>query len=319
MDALLPDAPRVSVVIPAYNYAHYLPAAIGSVLAQTHRALECLVVDDGSTDDTRAVVEKFTDPRVRYVHQPNAGLAAARNTGLREACHEFIGLLDADDCWEPGFLARVFAEFAVCPAACGAIATASFRIDEHGVRVPGSRFTFGTNGDFTFRDFCLRNRPLSSSIVLRRAACAATGEFDPTLRSSEDRDYWLRLTARGWTLRFLDTPLASIRRHRANMSKAARRMRLNRGRVLRRARRAGVIGAWSPFWLRVFSLHFFQSARAYHTEGLQFRAFGLLGLSTLLWPFFLRLQPISEPPLFRLRALAHLLLAAVRRPASARP
>ena len=96
----------VSVVIPAYNYARYLPEAIRSVLAQTHSDLECIVVDDGSTDNTREVVSAIEDPRVRYVHQANAGLSSARNTGIREAEHPFVGFLDADDRWLPQFVTR---------------------------------------------------------------------------------------------------------------------------------------------------------------------------------------------------------------------
>ncbi|MEI9896294.1 MAG: glycosyltransferase family A protein [Chthoniobacter sp.] len=75
----------VSVVIPAYNYAHFLPEAIASVLAQTGAELEVIIVDDGSTDDTPAVCAHQADPRVRTVQQANAGLSAARNAGLREA------------------------------------------------------------------------------------------------------------------------------------------------------------------------------------------------------------------------------------------
>src|SRR5690349_21494110 len=97
-------ATSVSVIIPTYNYAHYLPCAIDSVLAQTQPAAEVIVVDDGSTDATREVCARYTDPRVRYVHQSNAGLSAARNTGLREARSPLVAFLDADDRWEPAFL-----------------------------------------------------------------------------------------------------------------------------------------------------------------------------------------------------------------------
>ena len=302
----------VSVVIPAYNYARYLPDAIGSVLAQTHRDLECIVVDDGSTDDTRAVVEDIRDERVRYVHKVNGGLSSARNAGIWEARHRFVGFLDADDRWLPDFLGRTLEEFERGDAKLGAVATASYRIDEHGARVGAARFTFGESCDLGFRDFCLRNRPLSSSILIRREAVAETGEFDTSLRSSEDRDYWLRMTAREWKLRFLDEPLAEIRRHSVNMSKAAARMQANRKQVLTQARGAGVIGASSPFWLKAFSLHLVQSARAHHTEGATSRALTLLAGSCLLWPWFLSTNALSEPRLFRARAFARMLIDAVK-------
>jgi glycosyltransferase involved in cell wall biosynthesis len=289
-----------------------LPDAIGSVLAETRRELECIVVDDGSTDDTRAVVETIADPRVRYVHKTNGGLSSARNAGIREARHPLVGFLDADDRWLPGFLSRVLEEFQRSAAKIGAVATASYRIDEHGARVGSAQFTFGESCDLGFRDFCLRNRPLSSSIVIRRKVLDATGDFDTTLRSSEDRDYWLRMTARGWTLRFLDEPLAEIRRHSVNMSKAAARMQESRKQVLMQARCAGAIAMQSPFWLKVFSAHLLQSARAHHTEGSTARAIMLLGGSCVLWPWFFTPSELSEPRLFRARTLARMMIDAVK-------
>ena len=303
----LRDTP-VSAVIPAYNYARYLPDAIGSVLAQTHRELECILVDDGSTDDTRAVVEAVRDERIRYVHKVNGGLSSARNAGIRAARHRFVGFLDADDRWLPDFLARALEAFDRGDGKLGAVASASYRIDEHGARVGSARFTFGESCDLEFRDFCLRNRPLSSSILIRREALEETGEFDAGLRSSEDRDYWLRMTARGWKLRFLDEPLAEIRRHSVNMSKAAARMQANRKQALSRARSAGVIAPNAPFWLKVFSLHLVQSARAHHTEGATARALTLLAGSCLLWPWFFSTSKLSEPRLFRARAFARMLI-----------
>src|SRR5688572_33013190 len=99
------DSP-ISVVIPAFNYAQYLPEAIASVLAQTHRDLECIVIDDGSTDNTQDVVTAIRDERLRYVHQPNGGLSSARNRGIQQAKHPFVGFLDADDRWLPVFADR---------------------------------------------------------------------------------------------------------------------------------------------------------------------------------------------------------------------
>jgi glycosyltransferase involved in cell wall biosynthesis len=93
-------APLVSVVIPTYNYARFVSEAVDSVLAQTYPSLEVVVVDDGSTDDTREVLARYGD-RIRYIYQPNAGLPAARNTGIKAARGEFIGLLDSDDVFHP--------------------------------------------------------------------------------------------------------------------------------------------------------------------------------------------------------------------------
>jgi glycosyltransferase involved in cell wall biosynthesis len=300
--------PRVSAVIPAYNYGRYLSGAVDSVLRQTETNLECIVVDDGSTDDTPEVVGAIRDSRLRYVRQVNGGLSSARNTGIRDARGEYIGFLDADDRWLPGFVERGLQEFATLPSRHAAVATAAQRIDADGKQVAASPFSFGRTGDLTFRDFCLRNRPLSSNILIRRVALQECGWFDERLRSSEDRDYWLRLTAAGWGFRFLDEPLAEIRRHSANMSKAAARMRANTGDVLRRARQAGIIHRHSPFWWKVDAARHLQSARTFHAEGASGTALKLLALSWVRWPFYARPSELSEPSLFRLRTLARILL-----------
>ena len=96
------DQPTVSVVIPAYNRADSLADAITSVTAQTFRDLEIIVVDDGSTDGTRTVVERLTDDRIRYVrHDVNKGANAARNTGTGEARGRYVAFQDSDDYWHP--------------------------------------------------------------------------------------------------------------------------------------------------------------------------------------------------------------------------
>jgi glycosyltransferase involved in cell wall biosynthesis len=298
--------PAVSVVIPAHNYAHYLSAALGSVLTQTWTELEIVVVDDGSTDDTRGVVAQFADPRVRYVWQANAGLSAARNTGIREARHNFLAFLDADDIWQPEFLATVMDRFAALETGYGLIATATARMDPAGQPLDAGKFSFERDGELTAHDFCLRNRPFSSSIVVRRAVFAACGSFDTTLRSSEDRDLWIRATAAGHRFWFLNSALASIRRHQGNMSKNAPRMKQNSRAVLLKAWRAGAVPrARVPFWLRVFSVHYFQIAWTHFDGGYRARAFAYLAASVLLWPIHLSTEQIFEPPLFRLRALAN--------------
>ena len=299
----------VSVVIPAHNYAHYLPQAIASVLAQTHGALELIIVDDGSTDDTRAVVAAIADPRLRYVWQENAGLSASRNTGIREARFRFVAFLDADDRWEPGLLAAVLQQFAVLPGDFAAVATGTVRMNAEGKIRTVPDYTAESTGELTTRDFCLRNRPLSSSVVVQRHVFADGGGFDTELRSSEDRDMWIRLTARGHRFYFLAQPLAVIRRHPQNMSKNATRMKQNSARVLQQAWQRGAVSRFAvPFWLRVFAIHYFLVAWTHFDDGQRGRALHYWLASVALWPFFLRPRRIFEPPLFRLRALRHFLL-----------
>jgi glycosyltransferase involved in cell wall biosynthesis len=296
----------VSVVIPAHNYAHYLPVALRSVLGQTWKELEVVVVDDGSGDDTRAVVAQFTDPRVRYIWQANAGLSAARNTGIREARNSFLAFLDADDAWQPEFLSVVMEKLAAAGPGFSLIATATSRMNANGEPLKAPKHSFQREGELTVRDFCLRNRPLSSSIVVRRAVFEACGLFDTTLCSSEDRDMWIRATAAGHRFMFLNRPLALVRRHGGNMSGHAQRMKRNSRAVLLKAWRSGAVSrAKMPFWLRVFSVHFFQIALTHFDGGYRARAFAYIAGSVLLWPFYSSPACISEPPLFRLRTLAN--------------
>src|SRR5436190_9018266 len=113
----------VSVVIPTYNYARYLGAAIDSALQQTHAPLEVIVVDDGSTDDTPRLLDGYGD-RIRVIRQKNSGVAAARNAGVREARGELIAFLDSDDLWKPRKLELQIARFEADPGLglvhCGA-------------------------------------------------------------------------------------------------------------------------------------------------------------------------------------------------------
>ena len=99
--------PKVDIIIPAYNAAKYLPAAIESVIAQTFEDWRIVLVDDGSTDNTAEVVAPYIDrlgPKLLYIKQANAGLPAARNAAIRNSSSEFLALLDADDVWLPDAL-----------------------------------------------------------------------------------------------------------------------------------------------------------------------------------------------------------------------
>jgi glycosyltransferase involved in cell wall biosynthesis len=93
-----------SIVIPLYNKEEYVSKTIESVLEQTFQNFEVLIVDDGSTDNSVAVVEQYTDDRIRIIRQKNQGVSAARNTGIKEAKYKLITLLDADDWWDKSFL-----------------------------------------------------------------------------------------------------------------------------------------------------------------------------------------------------------------------
>ncbi len=99
---LEPTNPLISVIIPTYNAGHFLSDAIASVRLQAYEPLETIVVDDGSTDDTRSLMAEW--PEVRYLHQPNQGASAARNAGIAAATSDLLAFLDVDDLWTPDHL-----------------------------------------------------------------------------------------------------------------------------------------------------------------------------------------------------------------------
>jgi glycosyltransferase involved in cell wall biosynthesis len=291
-----PDVPAygVSVIIPAYNYAQYLERAVRSVFAQRHVPLEVIVVDDGSTDDTPALCLRLQAefPRLRCVRQENAGLSAARNAGIRNAAHSFVAFLDADDEWLPECLDTLMAEFHRQPPATPAVACNSFRVDSSGTTI-GEKNTV-PRGDrfFTAADILLKTRFMPSSVVARRSAFDTAGFFDTTLRSSEDRDMWIRI-ATGAPIRYLD----------------ADRMRRAMRQVCRKCHRAGVVPrSRLGFWLRVLAVDHFQGAWMYWDEGRASRALLHSTLSMVVWPLPLDHRDLHEPRFFRLRAAARFLL-----------
>jgi glycosyltransferase involved in cell wall biosynthesis len=210
----------VSVIIPAYNQGHYLPAAIQSVLDQTYAAFEILVVDDGSTDNSREVVAQFTDPRVYYLYQENRGLSGARNTGIRHARGDYLSYLDSDDQFLPQKLSLQVAALHEQPAV-DFVAGQAVPIDEQGQQV-GKIFDDGLPANEI--DLLLGNPLHVGSVMLRRSRQAQVGFFDENLRSYEDWDMWLRLARQGCRMAWLPQPVSLYRFHRAQMTRDGQQM-----------------------------------------------------------------------------------------------
>lgn len=313
------DNPRasengVSVIIPAYNYARFLLDALNSALGQNYSPLEIIVVDDGSTDETASVLGGITDPRLRIIRQPNAGLSAARNTGIREAKYSFIAFLDADDRWADGFLSVTMSRFRELPDDFAIVATGSQRMTVDGQLVEQPRTLVHPPPILRAGDFILVNRMFPSAVVARRSALLECGGFDTKLRSSEDRDMWIRITTRHRAAHIPKT-FAHIRRHGENMSKNAGRMRVNTLRVLGKAWHARAVSRWRLlFWLKARAYFEYQSAWTHFSAGRRAPALGFLTISFLLHPFFLCTANVGDVPLFRLRALCHFLLRAAAPP-----
>ena len=186
---------QVSVVIPTFNRSRTILRALRSVLAEKGVPFEVLVVDDGSTDETRKLVETVSkaDRRVRYLFQPNRGPAAARNRGIQEARAEFIAFLDSDDEWLPGKLKVQLAFFGARPdhLICQ---TEEIWIRE-GKRVnPMAKHK--KHSGFIFEKLLERSIISPSQVCMRRKFFEEVGLFDETLPVCEDYDLWLRASAR---------------------------------------------------------------------------------------------------------------------------
>jgi glycosyltransferase involved in cell wall biosynthesis len=213
--------PRVSFVVPSYNYAHFLPDAVDSLLSQSFESLEVIVVDDASTDDTRTVVQRYADePRVRVIrHETNKGNIATYNDGIAAARGEFVGLLSADDyCIRRDAVERQVAMFDAHPTV-GFVHAAYEVVDAGG----GTRQSFRAwpsdsvrPGLEEFERLCFSCYVSASGTLVRTRSHAELGVYDPQLPVSADWDLWLRLCTR-YDVGFISEPLFAYRTHAANM------------------------------------------------------------------------------------------------------
>ena len=185
----------VSVIIPTYNCARYLGEALDSVASQTYRDLEIIVVDDGSTDGTPQLLARYGSA-VRVVSQPNLGLPAARNAGIRAAAGRYLALLDADDIWLPEKLAVQMAHLAQHPD-CAWICTDWESFDETGLlEASGLRRYPAWRDPDSCRALVKADFVNCSSLLLRRDCFDLAGRFDERLRAAEDTEFWVRMATR---------------------------------------------------------------------------------------------------------------------------
>jgi len=204
--------PRVSIIVPTFNLARYIGRALESVFGQTYTDYEVIVVDDGSTDNTRDVLALYAG-KLRYYHQVNKGVAAARNRGLTQATGELIAYLDADDMWYPGKLERQVA-FLDTYKQCRIVHSDTAVIDEKD-RVIYSRFNQQTKRAVP-QGQCLmtllRHGHIEHLTVVERRECVErTDGFDERLRGVDDYMRWVLLAIEGVEFGYIDEPLAMYR------------------------------------------------------------------------------------------------------------
>ena len=211
--------PEVSVVIPTYNRAVMVREAIESVLSQTFRDSEVIVVDDGSTDGTGEVLRRRCDERVRCYYQENSGRSVARNRGIQESVGKYVLFLDSDDWLLPHAL-EVHSAYLDAHPEVDVVYSDGYYCDAEGQEI--ERISLGrppVNHDRLLETMVLTNIVIAPhSAMVRRTALQKLGYpyFDETLHGPEDSDLWLRLTAQGARFACLDTLTCMYRIHDSN-------------------------------------------------------------------------------------------------------
>ena len=201
--------PKVSVIIPTYNCAEYLPQAIESILAQTYKDYEIIVVDDGSSDGTDAVLAKYGD-KIRCLRQENQGPGAARNSGIRNSRGTLVAILDADDKWFPQKL-EIQCEYMASHEEIGLVFSDANSFDENGTK------TVAYNRNYrrvfegqVFDKLILKNFIGSNTIMVRKECLDEVGLFAENTMVAEDWHLWLRIAKR-YFIGYIDQPLVMYR------------------------------------------------------------------------------------------------------------
>jgi teichuronic acid biosynthesis glycosyltransferase TuaG len=297
------EQPLVSVIIPNYNHGAFVGNAVRSVLGQTHKNLEVIVVDNFSTDDTLQMLAEIKDARLKVFQFNNRGIiAAGRNFGAKQASGEVLAFLDSDDTWLPEKLARQIPHLDDPVLSCVssdflAVGDARYH-KQHLSFAPGVGYR-----DYQYDEIARRNAVMTSSAVLRTADFLAVGGFDenPDFRFIEDWELWLRMAHRG-SIRVLNEQLIAYRIQR-NKNRDMRYVSLRTLKVLRYHRRLGYINgvaletAYGSCYLLIAKAHLDQGDRRgirfyrygfFCAEGLWNKVRAAVGMTLFFTPAFMR-------------------------------
>lgn len=197
---VITTSPKISVVIPTYNCAGYITQAIESVLSQTNCNYELLIIDDGSTDNTRQILQPYSKV-LRYVYQNNQGVCATRNHGIKIAQGEYVAFLDADDFFLPGKLAAQLAVFEAQPD-LGIVHSGWRRVDSQGQTLMDVQ-PWENIAQLNLESWLQWKPVLPSAMMFRRQWLEKVGGFDPQYTVAEDVDLVLRLSLAGCQAQWL--------------------------------------------------------------------------------------------------------------------
>jgi glycosyltransferase involved in cell wall biosynthesis len=238
------NTPSVSVIIPTYNCAKYIGECLHSVFAQTHQPAEILIVDDGSTDETQAVVSAHRDPRIRYVGVPHKGTATARNRGIEIASGEYLAFLDADDEWRPTMLEKQvsimephkdlicsFTNFVRFVEGTGEICAEQFEYYPELASLPVVDSECGdariVQGDAFVHFIRFEEIPAFMQCMLFRRSMIGGMRLNESLRRCQDLEFVARVYMRG-KVAFTREVLTDVRRHDSNATRDISLMALDK-------------------------------------------------------------------------------------------
>lgn len=200
------DPPFISVIMPVYNGEKLLTTSIESVLKQNHPSLELIIVDDGSTDNSKEIAKSFEN-HIKYLYQENQGAAAARNLGLENARGNIIGFLDADDLWPADILSRQLHHLEDAQVELVMGHTQCVRE----IETVGGKIEFENLADPLLA-------PLMGSYILRKSVFQKVGFFNSELRMSEDVDWFLKIREKGVKIATMPEVTLLYRRHQDNIT-----------------------------------------------------------------------------------------------------
>lgn len=209
---------KVSVIVTTFNRAHMVTGAIDSILNQTFKDFELIVVDNYSSDDTEEVIKAYNDERIRYVKHNNGGIIAVnRNYGIRQARGEYLAFCDDDDLWMPEKLEKQMLEFEKDDQ-IGLVCSNAIIFDESGER--GELFNVGLpDSNFTLESLVWGNSVVCSSVLVKKRVIDDVGLMDesPQILRGEDYELWLRI-AKKYRIKYVELPLMKYRTHPGSYS-----------------------------------------------------------------------------------------------------
>ncbi|MBL7069008.1 MAG: glycosyltransferase [Candidatus Omnitrophica bacterium] len=276
--------PKVSIVIPSYNRARFLPEAIDSVIIQTYRNFEIVVVDDGSTDNTKEImaeyVKKYTS-KVRYFYQENQGEAGARNRGIKESRGEYIAFLDSDDIWVQDKLEIQVRLLADNPDV-GLTYGRAKRVNEKGEYLDMKP----TQPAIKAIHFLQGKRLTMMTVMVHKKCFSHIGLFDKKLKVGVDTDMWLRLAFK-YKIVFLNKILAIMRSHDGNISNDTKEMYAGHIKIIEKLIKEEVPNKFSKKFLkRLLAQNYYLKAVIHYKDDRNFDLALKSSLTALKMDFF---------------------------------